>query len=69
MASEGKSSAATTLDSAEPKTPLWLTFLGGALFLLAAVYVLATREPEAEGANADAPSAAAAPAAELPAAH
>lgn len=63
------------LDADEPSTPLWLTALGGALFLGAAVFFLATSEDEAPaaapaadvGAPSEAPPAAAP--AELPPGH
>ncbi|HSC86140.1 MAG TPA: hypothetical protein VLC09_02670 [Polyangiaceae bacterium] len=51
--------AKPSTESDEPQTPLWLTWLGGALFLLGAIYLLATADP-AEPAAAEAPSAPAA---------
>jgi hypothetical protein len=36
------------LDADEPQTPYWLTALGGALFLSAAVFFLATAEGDAD---------------------
>jgi len=51
------------LDPDEPHTPNWLTALGGALFLLAALFFLATAgddaPPEAVAGTPDAPGAAA----------
>jgi len=40
------------LDPDEPHTPLWVTFLGAALFAAVAVFFLATAEPEAPAAAA-----------------
>lgn len=46
------------LDPEEPSTPLWLTFLGGVLFLLVAIFVLATggEDEGTEGAAAEQPA-------------
>ena len=46
-------------DPNEPKTPMWLTALGGVLFLLAGL-MWALRTPSAENANGAAPTGAAA---------
>jgi len=47
----------------EPKTPLWLTALGGALFLVLAIAWLVARSDDASTTAAAAASASAAPAA------
>jgi hypothetical protein len=46
-------------DPNEPKTPMWLTALGGVLFLLAGL-MWALRTPAAENANGSAPAGSAA---------
>lgn len=45
--------AHSELDADEPRTPLWLPLLGGALFLAAAIFLLATSSDE-PAAKADA---------------
>jgi len=59
---EPAESGPAALDPDEPSTPYWLTALGGALFLLVAVFFLATAgdEPEAVGSENGGPEAPAA---------
>jgi len=59
------------LDSDEPHTPGWFTFLGLGLFLLAGIFFLATSENEDEVAAAAQPAAegSAEPAEAAPDAH
>ena len=45
------------LDADEPRTPFWLTLLGGALFVLGAVFLLATCDDEPGPAADDAAAA------------
>lgn len=45
------------LDADEPHTPYWLTALGGALFLAATVFLLATAGEEAAASPQGAPAA------------
>lgn len=54
------------LDPDEPNTPYWLTALGGALFLLAAVFFLATAGEDEDAASAAGAQAAPAEAADEP---
>lgn len=56
-------SGTPTLVGTEPQTPLWLTCLGGGLFLLAGLFLVFRSPPPERAASAkDAPVAAAAPA-------
>jgi hypothetical protein len=49
------------LDPDEPNTPNWLTALGGALFLLVALFLLATAGDDADAPPAGGPDVAAQP--------
>lgn len=44
------------LDPEEPSTPLWLTLLGGVLFLLVAIFLLATGGDDDGTATAEQPA-------------
>lgn len=53
----------SSLDSDEPQTPIWFTFLGIGLFMAAGIFVLATADEEEPAAVAAAPAAPEEPAA------